>query len=111
MRKIRLPIRDKNVFINLVDARDGMRITTLAGKIKLPLTVCFEGTLLRWGVEGLKEKAPGVVTDVGPDTIQITFPFIERKDGIGSRGEDLSPLDIANLFMRFEPRLKVIKIK
>ena len=63
--------------------------------------------MVNWRVERFKNKPKGMVCDVHDNLVTIVFSFVEREDGMDTKGRELGFDDIVNLFKRFEPRLKL----
>lgn len=109
-QKFRVPLKELHVNVFLVDTRDIPMVAHLQGKLRMPELLMEEGHLLRWNLDGFAEenRPKGVVTDVGPDRMSLTFPFVEECDATLANGQVLAFEHIISLFLREEPTLSLL---
>lgn len=108
--KYKIPLRDIQTYVNIIDTRDIIEVAYLQGRLKMPLPITTSnGHKVRWKIPELKEKPVGVLTDVTMSSLCINFPIVERGHGQDRKGKDLPFNEIVNLFLRYDPNLKLIR--
>jgi len=108
--KLRLPTRSRTVTVILLDARGVPAKKVYRAKMQFPLPLCREGAHARFPIPEFNAKPEGMVCDVAPTALTIVFPFVDPVDTLHVRTKKVLTFDeIADLFQKFEPRLKEVK--
>lgn len=106
-----LKVRVVDIFtrVFIVDVRGEQKVFELIGNIRVPALLLREPQKVCWRIPGFKVFPKGVTTDINGLTLNFVFPFVSRQDGVGSDDKDLSSGDIKDLFLKYEPSLKLAK--